>query len=272
MAHSTSTTPSTQRYRSIEQRTALSARARACALAGLLLATLLHPRVGAAREYLQLFVAQPYLELHTGPGRGYPVFHVVPRDASVDVLFRRTDWFKVRTEQGVEGWASQTDMQKMLLADGSTFKFGLGDRAGFISHRYEMGIFAGQYGGATLISAFGSVSFNTQLALEGAVGNYLGKFSNGVTGDLGLAHVIMPESRWSPFLTIGVGLVHIEPKATLVQAADRTEQTAYVGGGIRYYLTRRFFLRAEYKAHYIFTKRNENEDADEWKLGFAFFY
>jgi len=27
----------------------------------------------APRELLQLFVTQPYLELHTGPGRGYPV-------------------------------------------------------------------------------------------------------------------------------------------------------------------------------------------------------
>jgi len=243
------------------------------ALAGLLLlAGLLTPRVSAATEYLQLFVTQPYLELHTGPGRGYPVFHAVPRDESVDVLFRRTDWFKVRTERGVEGWASLTDMQKTVLADGTQFQFPLGDRAGFTSHRYEMGIFAGQYGGATLVSGYMSVSFNSQLALEGALGQYLGKFSNGVTGDIGFAHVLMPEKRWSPFLTLGLGLVRVEPKATLVQAPDRTEQTAYVGGGIRYYLTRRFFLRAEYKAHYVFTKRNENEDADEWKLGFAFFF
>ena len=201
------------------------------------------------------------------------MFHVVPRDASVDVLFRRTDWFKVRTEHGVEGWAAQGDMLKPVLADGTRFKFDLGDRAGFTSHRFEMGIFAGQYGGATLISAFGSVSFNSQLALEGSVGKFLGKFSNGVTGDIGLTHVIAPEWRAVALPhASALGLVHIEPKATLVQASDRTEQTAYVGGGVRYYLTRRFFLRAEYKAHYIFTKRNENEDADEWKLGFAFFF
>jgi hypothetical protein len=248
-------------------------RARQWALAGLLLlAGMSATAVSAAREYLQLFVTQPYLELHTGPGRGYPVFHVVPRDASVDVLFRRTDWFKVRTEHGVEGWASQTDMLKTVMANGAPFRFPLGDRAGFADHRWEMGIFAGQWGPATLVSGYAALSFNSQLMLEGALGNYLGKFSNGVTGDIGLAHVLVPEARWSPFLTIGVGLVHIEPKATLVQPVNRTEQTAYVGGGVRYYLTRRFFLRAEYKAHYIFTKRNENEEADEWKLGFAFFY
>jgi hypothetical protein len=251
----------------------LSSRARRLALAGLLLlASLCAPALSAAREYLQLFVAEPYLELHTGPGRGYPVFHVVPRDGSVDVLFRRTDWFKVRTERGVEGWASQADMLKTVLADGTPFHFELGDRNGFTSHRWEMGIFAGQYGGATLVSGYGAWSLNSQLQLELAVGNYLGKFSNGIIGDLGFAHIIMPEARWSPFLTIGLGLVRVQPKATLVQPVDRTEESAYVGGGVRYYLTRRFFLRAEYKAHYIFTKRNENEVADEWKLGFAFFY
>jgi len=251
----------------------LITRARHCALAGLLLlAGMCAPAVSAAREYLQLFVTEPYLELHTGPGRGYPVFHVVPREASVDVLFRRTDWFKVRTERGVEGWASQTDMLKTVLADGSPFRFPLGDRAGFTNHSWEMGIFAGELGSATLVSGYAAVSLNSQLQIEGAVGNFLGTFSNGVTGDIGFAHIILPEARLSPFLTLGVGLIRTEPKATLVQPANRTEQTAYVGAGVRYYLTRRFFLRAEYKAHYIFTRRNENEESDEWKLGFAFFY
>ena len=57
-------------------------------------------KAAAAQEkLLQVFVSEPYLELSTGPGRGYPVFHVVEREQSVDVLHRRTDWFKVRTER-----------------------------------------------------------------------------------------------------------------------------------------------------------------------------
>ena len=238
----------------------------------LLLAGMCAPAVSAARDYLQLFVTEPYLELHTGPGRGYPVFHVVPREQSVDVLFRRTDWFKVRTERGVEGWASQADMLKTVLADGSPFKFPLGDRAGFTNHTWEMGIFAGELGSATLVSGYAALSLNSQLQVEGSVGNFLGTFANGVTADIGLAHIILPEARLSPFLMLGVGLIHTEPKATLVQPTNRTEDTAYVGAGLRFYLSRRFFLRAEYKAHYIFTRRNSNEESDEWKLGFAFFY
>lgn len=231
------------------------------------------PAVSTAREPLQVFVTEPYLDLHTGPGRGYPVFNVAERGESVDVLFRRTEWFKVRTQHGVEGWASEQDMQKTVLADGTPFTFPVGNRAGYTDHRFEAGVFAGKWGGATLISGYGSFYFNSQLALEVSVGQFLGRFSNGVVGDIGLAHVFVPEWRLAPFVTIGAGLLHTQPKATtLVQPASTTEPTAYVGGGVRYYLTRRFFLRAEYKSHIIFTKLNRNEAADEWKMGFAFFF
>jgi hypothetical protein len=230
------------------------------------------PAVSSAREHLQVFVTEPYLELHTGAGRGYPVFNVVPRDQSVWVLFRRTDWFKVRTEKGVEGWASQRDMLKTELADGTPFIFDLGDRSGFTSHHFEAGAFLGVWGGANYVSAFGSYSFNSQLALEASVGNFFGKYYDGVTGDLGLSHVVMPEWRISPFFTIGTGLVHFEPKVSLVQPSDHVEQTAYVGAGLRCYLTRRFFIRAEFKEHYLFTNLNQNQRAAEWKMGFAFFF
>jgi hypothetical protein len=226
----------------------------------------------AAEEYLQLFVTEPYLELHLGPGRGYPVTQVVARGEAVDVLYRRTEWFRVRSDRGVEGWASQRDLIKATLADGSPFRFNLGDRAGFTSHRWESGVMAGDYGGATLISAYLSRSFNEQLALELTGSQFLGNASNGYTLDIGLAHVFLPEWRLSPFVTLGTGILYVEPKGTLVVPADRTDQTAYAGAGIRFYVTRRFFLRAEYRTHMVFTSRNENEEIDEWKLGLAFFY
>lgn len=230
------------------------------------------PAVSTAREPVQVFVKAPYLNLHTGPGRGYPVFYVAERGESVDVLFRRTDWFKVRTHRGVMGWASAADMLKTTLADGTPFTFPIGNRAGYTDHRFEAGILGGRWGSASLLSAYTSFSFNSQLAVELSVGQYLGRVSNGVVADIGLAHVFVPEWRLAPFVTIGTGLLHIEPKTTVAEPTTHTETTAYVGGGVRYYLTRRFFIRAEYKSHIIFTKLNQNEAADEWIMGFAFFF
>lgn len=226
----------------------------------------------ADKELAQLFISEAYLELHEGPGRGYAVTQVVPRGEAVEVLYRRTEWFRVRTPRGVEGWAHQLQLAKTHWSDGTPFRVDLGDRAGFASHRWEMGALAGDLGGATLISGYLSRSFNDQLAIELTASQFLGNASNGYLLDIGLTHVFRPEWRLSPFVTLGTGILNIEPKATLVVPGDRTDQTAYVGGGLRYYLTRRFFVRGEYRSHMVFTSRNENEEIDEWKLGLAFFF
>jgi uncharacterized protein YgiM (DUF1202 family) len=225
-----------------------------------------------ARDYLQLFVVQPYLELHTGPGRGYPVTQVVARGEAVDVLMRRTEWFKVRTERGIEGWAHERDLSQTTLADGSPFTINLGDRAGFTSHRWESGIFGGAYEGATLISAYQAVSLTDHLKVELSASQFLGNLSNGYLLDLGFSHVFMPEWRISPFVTLGGGYERVEPKATLAQPVSSSNQTAYFGVGVRYYLARRLFLRGELRGHEIFTNQNSNEVRNEWKIGIAFFY
>jgi uncharacterized protein YgiM (DUF1202 family) len=256
---SITTTPSTRRWLNN------------VALAFAVLLALLAPRAHA-RDYLQLFVVQPYLELHTGPGRGYPVTQVVARGEAVDVLMRRTEWFKVRTERGVEGWAHERDLSLTTLADGSPFKINLGDRAGFTSHRWESGIFGGAYEGATLISAYQAVSLTDHLKVELSASQFLGNLSNGYLFDIGFSHVFMPEWRISPFVTLGGGYERVEPKATLAQPISSSNQTAYFGVGLRYYLARRLFLRGELRGHEIFTTQNSNEVKNEWKIGIAFFY
>ncbi len=226
----------------------------------------------AQEKLLQVFVSEPYLELSMGPGRGYAVFHVVERDASVDVLYRRTDWFKVRDENGVEGWARARDMRRTKLADGSPFVFHLGDREGFTTHDWELGIGGGDYGGANLINAYGAYSLTDNMKLELTLSQFLGNSSNGYKAEAGITQVLFPEWRLSPFLELGTGVVYVEPRATIVVPADRTNQTAYAGAGLRFYLTRRFFVRADYRWHTIFTSRDDNEELEEWKVMIACFF
>jgi hypothetical protein len=38
----------------------------------------------------QVVVADPFLEMHSGPGKGYPVFFVVPRADQIEVIKERT--------------------------------------------------------------------------------------------------------------------------------------------------------------------------------------
>jgi len=241
-------------------------------LALLLLAALAGAAHAAAADTQQLSVAEPFLELHEGPGRGYAITQVVPRGEMVAVLYRRTEWFRVRTRRGIEGWAHEAAMRKLLLADGSAFTFDLGNREGFTAHRWELGFGAGDYGGASLIGTRLSLAFNEQMSLELTGSQFMGSSSNGYAAELGLAHVYRPDWRVSPLLALGTGSIWIHPKSTTVNVPDRNDQTAYVGAGLRAYITRRFFVRGEYRHHLVFTSRDSNEEIKEWKLELAFFF
>ena len=159
-----------------------------------------------------------------------------------------------------------------LRADGSPFVFTLGDREGFTSHDWELGIGGGDYGGANLINAYGAFSLTDNMKVEISLSQFLGNASNGYKAEAGINHVLFPEWRLSPFIGIGTGVVYTEPRATIVLPEDRTDQTAYAGAGLRFYLTRRFFVRADYRWHTIFTSRDDNQELEEWKVQIACFF
>jgi len=226
----------------------------------------------AAKEHRRVAVADPYLEMHTGPGRGYPIFHVVDRGESVEIIKQRTDWFLVRDADGDEGWVDQDQMELTLNPDGSEVDF---ERAGledFTNSRWEMGALAGDFGGANIVSLYGGYSLNPNVSVEVWGSQILGNFSNGWTASVNVVHETWPDWRVSPFFTLGAGMIWTEPKSTIIQGEDRNDQIGHAGAGFRVYIARRFLLRAEYRTHVVFTSRNDNEEVEEWKVGFAFFF
>ncbi|MCO4812860.1 MAG: SH3 domain-containing protein, partial [Gammaproteobacteria bacterium] len=64
----------------------------------------------AAEELRSVVVADPYIEMRTGPGRGYPIFHVVDRGENISIVMQRTDWYLVRDADGDEGWVDRAQM------------------------------------------------------------------------------------------------------------------------------------------------------------------
>jgi hypothetical protein len=217
-------------------------------------------------------VADPYLELRTGPGRGYPVFHVVERGETVRVETRRTDWFQVVDAGGREGWVHKGQMAETLLPAGVKLAIEDPAREDFGAHRREVGLMLGDYGGANVVTVYGAYAFNEHLAAELALGHILGNFSDGQYATIGVTHVPVPEWRIQPFLSIGTGVIRIRPEGTLVGTEERTDQVAYAGLGVRAYMARRFIVRGEIKEYVVFTDRDENEEDVEWKIGFAFFF
>jgi uncharacterized protein YgiM (DUF1202 family) len=217
-------------------------------------------------------IADPYIELHTGPGAGYPIFHVVERGETIEVHTRRTDWFKVSTGRDTEGWVSAKQLSKTLLLDGSETEIYDPGREDFIKRPREFGFRLGDLDGANIMTVYGAWLFTRNLSVELSASDITGDFSSGWMVSADVLHQPFPRWYVSPFFSLGTGLVSIEPKATLVQAEDRTDQEAHVRFGLRSHLGRRFLLRAEYTSYVVFTKRDSNEELGAWTAGFSFFF
>ncbi len=227
---------------------------------------------GAQAAAFRAAVAEPFMEMHTGPGRGYPVFHVLDRGEHFEILARRTDWFRIQGPRERVGWVSLAQMRLATTIDGQPLDLGEPGPTEYFDRRWESGVMLGDFGGGDIISLYGSYLLTRNLAVELTGNTITGRFSDAWMVNAHLVHQPFPEWRVSPFVSLGTGVIWIRPQARLAETERRTDQVASVGLGLRMHLTRRFMLRAEYRSHLIFTDRNENEAVDEWKAGFAFFF
>jgi len=239
-------------------------------LLALLLAFGLQPAL--AREYASVQVADPYIEMHTGPGRGYPVFNVEERDAWIQIITRKTDWYKVRTEKGKEGWVSRDQLQRTLSPGGEPVRIEEASLAEFTRHRLEFGAIGGSFETSDVMTVYGAFAPTPKLSAELSVSKIFSDFADAEMANVSLAIHPFPNWRVSPFVTLGTGVIRTNPNVTLVQERDRVDQLGHVGIGARIYLTRRFVLRAQYKHYVIFQSVDDNQEIDEWNAGFAVFF
>ena len=233
---------------------------------------LLIPLAMGAAAYQRVQVQDPYMDLHTGPGRGFPAVQVVERDEWVEILMRKTDWFKVRTEQGKEGWVARSQMEKTLTEAGVRRNFRDVLMDDYLSRRLEVGFAAGRFDGDPSLSVRSSYRFNNFIVAELNLSQVSGDFSSSRIVDLSLQVAPFSDNRFSPYFNLGFGHFKNEPKAPLINAVDTSATTAVVGVGLRVYLTRRFIIRADFKDHVVMIDADRNEEFQQWLTGFSFFF
>ena len=218
---------------------------------------------------LQVKVEASFVEIHTGPGRGYPVFHVVERDAPLTLLFERAGWIKVETVRGRVGWIPREALLDTRdgLDEAPVLAYTAADdrRAGL----WHASVLGGNYDGATSLSVALGYRFTDNLTVETQYAQASGDFSNNQLLELNLQHQLFPNWRVSPYVMLGTGRAQIEPRATLVRPENRKENYAQGGVGLNVYLARGFVLRSEYRSYVLFTEENQNRNLEEWKLGFS---
>ncbi len=256
------TTPSSH-----PQRTEIATRLLACVL---LLQAFAAGLAHAAAPHLQLVVTRPFLEMRTGPGRGYPVFYVVARGEKLTVLYSRTDWYKVRAPRGAEGWTRRDELALTQLPSGGPAP--IPPYPDFATHRFEIGAGYGVYNRQNLVTAYGDFALTGSLDAELVIQQALGTIDNRYIATIGLRHTLIPEwRRFSPTLGIGTGYQYTQGKVP-PKPLETGNQLAYVSVGARGFITRRFMWRFDWRSYVVFTKQNANEEPEEWKFGLAVFF
>ena len=221
---------------------------------------------------INLTVAEPYAELHTGPGRGFPVFDVAKRNTRLTLFYRQTDWFKVKTDDGKIGWVLRADIEQSLAAVSfaKTTRDQLVDQ--YLRERVDIGLAAGTFDGDLVLTMRARYAWRPTFAGELSLAQISATYNTSYVYSAQL--ITQPRSfgRVTPFLAFGVGWLNDTPRATLLDRNDTWSPTGIVGIGVQYQLTPKVSLRADYHNYTVFVDNNRTLDFNEYNAGFAFLF
>lgn len=220
----------------------------------------------------RLQVTDPYLEMHTGPGRGYPVFHVAARDEWVEITLRHTDWYQVRTEKGQLGWVHRSQLASTLTAAGVTKSFRDLALDDYLKRRLEFGAAVGRFKSEPMLKIWTAYKLSEAFSVEGTVGQVQGLFSGTDYWHLNLHTEPWADQRLSPTFGIGFGRFRNFPNASLVGAQTTNANLADMSIGLRWHLSDRFVVRTDYTLHTAYVSSVRTGEYRALSAGLAFFF
>ena len=220
----------------------------------------------------RLKITDPYIELRTGPGRGFPIFFVAAREEWIQLELRNTDWYKVRTDNGKQGWVHRSQLQTTLTDAGVPKSFRDIALDDYLSRRVQLGAAWGKFKAEPMLKLWTSYKLSETLSVEGTIGQVQGLFSGTNIWHINLMSEPWSDQRLSPFFSIGVGGFKNLPSQTLVSAIPVDAKLSNASVGLRYYLTDRFVVRTDYTLYTAFVGDTRTGEYRAKTIGLSFFF
>lgn len=213
----------------------------------------------------QVTVQKDFVDLRTGPGRGYPIVQVALKNDSLQLLKQRTAWVKVQYRQQ-QLWlaASELDYLYPVGASQSVTALWQADQAPL---SWQLGVAAGDFAGTSYYQLSGSYLFSEVVALELSAGQGSGQQASSQQYLLQLSISPWPHWQVSPYIALGGGVLLTRPRTVLVQTPERRSPLATMELGLNYPLTPRMQANLRYRRALVSTDRDVNEETNTWLIG-----
>ncbi|MCO7223240.1 SH3 domain-containing protein [Pleionea sp. CnH1-48] len=228
------------------------------------------------KPQLKLEVIDPYLEMHSGPGKGYPVFYTIEQGEQVEIMTRRTGWYEVRSQNGRTGWVKAAQIARTLLPTGEPVDLPSVSYGDYLKDSWRIGFNTGQFSSGEL-EGTNTFSFTAGYRPLSWMGLELesGKFyESELKGNYHSINVLFePFSEWklSPVFQLGSGNLKIESQPELAPLDIEDESFSSYGISANYYIGRNFVIRAGLQ-NYNLSTDNDDERLERWNIGFNAFF
>lgn len=210
------------------------------------------PSESSGKALARVRVIGPYLDMRSGPGRGYPIFYAAEREEWVVIEVRHTDWFKVRTARGASGWVSREQMRQTVTEDGVPFEMADPTLQAFLNRRFDFGVGYGATAKTSFTRVWAGWRFSDTMSLDLNGADVQGQSYTTTIWSASLLAEPWSDKRLSPFVGVGVGHYNYVPNKNRVNRHEADGNMGVFTLGGRYYLASRVALRIDYSRYAAF--------------------
>ncbi|MEK8032196.1 SH3 domain-containing protein [Ideonella sp. DXS29W] len=214
-------------------------------------------------------VIGPYLDMRSGPGRGYPIFYAAEREEWVVIELRHTDWFKVRTSRGQAGWVSREQMRQTVTEDGVPFELADPTLQAFLDRRFDLGVGYGATAKTSFTRVWAGWRFSDTMSLDLNGADVQGQSYTIALWSASLLSEPWSDKRFSPFMGVGVGHYNYVPNKNVVNRKEADGNMGIFTLGGRYYLASRVALRIDYSRYAAFTSDKNYRNFQAGTIGLS---
>lgn len=221
---------------------------------------------------LTLIISEPFVELRTGPADSYPVHFVAQRGELIEILKRRTQWFKVTMQveghRSKTGWVHADDVAKTVASDTGTLAIKHPLLQSSYASKISAGFTVGQFSDADNVGGLIALKLSPSASVEIFADEYFGLDEEGFY--LGVQANYAPWTFWrlTPMISLGYGYIERQFKGSLILQNDVKDNFLQTGSGINFHLSERFRLRLEYKHFNVLTSTDDNKELENWSISF----